>query len=97
MAVIWFMIGFGAGLFILSFWKYILIAVIAAVILPVALIAFGLSIPITPETVVNALLTGIEMLTDILARNRYSLYGFVAGAAIGLAVAVLRLQRAARG
>ena len=97
MAVIWFMIGFGAGLFILSFWKYILIAVIAAVILPVALIAFGLSIPITPETVVNALLMGIEMLTDILARNRYSLYGFVAGAAIGLAVAVLRLQRAARG
>ena len=96
-AVIWFMIGFGAGLFILSMWKYLLIAVVAAIILPIALAAFGVALPITPEAVMNALLTGIEMLADVLARNRYSLYGFVAGAALGLAVAVLRLKNSMKG
>ncbi len=95
-AIIWFMIGFGAGLAILSFWKYILAATIAAVILPVVLAIIGLPLPITPEAVVDALLYGIDRLADILSRNRYSIYGFAAGAALGLAVAAIRLQRAAR-
>jgi uncharacterized membrane protein YvlD (DUF360 family) len=95
-AVIWFMIGFGAGLFILSFWKYFIAAVVIAIALPIVLPLFGLSIPITPETVTKAFVTGINMLADLLAENRYSMYGFIAGAVLGLFTALLRLQRSIR-
>jgi hypothetical protein len=95
-AVIWFMIGFGAGLFILSFWKYFIAAIVIAIALPIVLPLFGLSIPITPETVTKAFTTGINLLADLLAENRYSMYGFIAGAVLGLFTALLRLQRSIR-
>ncbi len=92
-AVVWFMIGFGAGLFILSFWKYFIAAVVIAIALPIVLPLFGLSIPVTPETVTKAFTTGINMLADLLAENRYSMYGFIAGATLGVFTAIIRLQR----
>jgi fumarate reductase subunit D len=95
-AVIWFMIGFGAGLFILSFWKYFIAAIVIAIALPIVLPLFGLSIPMTPETVTKAFTTGINLLADLLAENRYSMYGLIAGAVLGLFTALLRLQRSIR-
>jgi uncharacterized membrane protein YvlD (DUF360 family) len=95
-AVIWFMIGFGAGFFILSFWKYFIAAIVIAIALPIVLPLFGLSIPMTPETVTKAFTTGINLLADLLAENRYSMYGFIAGAVLGLFTALLRLQRSIR-
>jgi hypothetical protein len=95
-AVLWFMIGFGAGLFILSLWKYIIIGVVVAIIAPIILAVLGLNIPLTPETVVDALLRGVDMLADVLSRNRYAMYGFIVGAALGFIVAILRLQRSVK-
>jgi fumarate reductase subunit D len=95
-AVIWFMLGFGAGLFILSFWKYFIAAIVVAITLPIVLPLIGLNIPLTPEAVTRAFTTGINMLADLLAENRYSIYGFIAGAVLGLFTALLRLQRSIR-
>lgn len=90
LAVLWFFIGLGVGLFLLRLGIYILVIVIALVMLPIVLSIFGLSSPFTAIDVIDAVKRGIELFATLIADNVYSFAGFVIGAVLGLAVALLR-------
>ena len=90
LAIMWFFIGFGAGLALLRLWKIILIALVAAFLAPLILGAIGLSLPLTPENFAAALVSGIEWFAGLLASRPHGAIGFLAGAALGLILVLAR-------
>ncbi|MEM0461222.1 MAG: hypothetical protein QW318_03370 [Candidatus Caldarchaeum sp.] len=90
LTILWFFIGFGTGLALIRLWKIILIGLVAAFLAPVALAFMGLSLPITPENILDAVVKGLEMFAGLLASRPYGALGFVVGAGIGLALALAR-------
>ncbi|MEM2485625.1 MAG: hypothetical protein QXK69_12945 [Candidatus Caldarchaeum sp.] len=93
-AVIWFMIGFGAGLAVVRLWKYVLIALVTAFLAPFVLSAFfGASLPFTPENVLNAVVKALDFLASFIASNRYSVLGFLLGAVVAAVVSLSGLFR----
>ncbi|MEM0482985.1 MAG: hypothetical protein QXM16_08925 [Nitrososphaerota archaeon] len=66
--VIWFMIGFGAGLAAVRLWKYVLIALVIAFLAPFVLSAFpGVSPPLTPEKMLDAVVKALDFLASLIA------------------------------
>lgn len=93
-AVIWFMIGFGAGLAVVRLWKYVMIALVIAFLAPFILSVFvGFSLSFTPENVLNAMVKALDFLASFIASNSYSVLGFLIGAVIALAVSLSGLFR----
>lgn len=93
-AVIWLMIGFGAGLAVVRLWKYVLISLVVAFLAPFILSFFvGFSLPFTPENVLNAVVKALDLLASFIASNRYSVIGFLIGAVIAVAVTLSGLFR----
>ena len=90
LAIIWFFIGFGAGFFILRLWLYILVGIILAFLLPFILPLLGVSSPFTPEQVIDAIERGITTLATFIAKNNYSITGFILGVVIGTITALVR-------
>jgi len=90
LAVIWFFIGFGAGFFILRLWLYILIGIIIAFLIPFILPLIGIQSPITTGQVINIIEQGITTLAVFIAKNTYSITGFLLGVIIGLIFTFLR-------
>ncbi|MDW8084405.1 MAG: hypothetical protein RMI49_04320 [Candidatus Caldarchaeum sp.] len=91
-SLIWFFIGFGAGLALLRFWKIIAITVAVAVLLPIIINLVGLVSPISSEQVVQALFQGINLFANILSANPYSALGFILGLVIGVIIFILRIR-----
>jgi len=93
-AVIWFMIGFGAGLAVVRLWKYVLIALVAAFLAPLVIPALlGVSLNFTAENMVDAVVKALDYLITFLASNRYSVMGFLIGAVLAVAFSLSRLVR----
>ncbi len=90
LAVIWFFIGFGAGLALMRFWKVLIVVVVLAVLLPFIVSLAGVSSPISSEQVIAAFFNGINLLASLLASNNYSALGFIIGVALGLVTYALR-------
>lgn len=92
LSVTWFLIGFGAGLALLRFWKLVLASFVVVLLAPVVLPALGISLPfsITPDNMVDLMARGVQMLASFLSRNQLGALGFLAGAALGLLTTILR-------
>ncbi len=90
LAIIWFFIGFGAGLALLRFWKVLILVVVLAVLLPFIISLAGVSSPLTPEQVIAAFFNGVNLLASLLASNNYSALGFIVGVILGLLTYALR-------
>lgn len=88
--LIWFFIGFGAGLALLKFWKVVVAVVLVAVFLPFVVSLAGISAPFTSDQALIALYRGIEMFAGILTANPYSTLGFILGLVLGLVIFILR-------
>ncbi|MCS7110382.1 MAG: hypothetical protein NZ956_02800 [Candidatus Caldarchaeum sp.] len=92
LTVIWFFIGFGAGLALLRFWKILIVVVLVAVLFPFVVSLAGVSAPFTPEQVINAFINGISLLAGILGSNPYSALGFMLGVILGLITFIIRAR-----
>jgi uncharacterized membrane protein (Fun14 family) len=90
LAIVWFFIGFGAGLALLRLWKIVLIALVAAFLAPLILGLMGISLPVTPENIVDAIVSGIEWFAGLLASRTYGALGFLIGAVLGLVFSLMR-------
>ena len=90
LAIIWFFIGFGIGIFLLRLGLYLLAIVIAAVMIPIVASLLGVGLPFTAGDVVDAVSRGLEMVAQLIAGNQYAFAGFVLGAILGFALAMLR-------
>ncbi|MEM2237656.1 MAG: hypothetical protein QXR26_08805 [Candidatus Caldarchaeum sp.] len=90
LAVVWFFIGFGAGVAVIRFWKILLAVVVIAVLLPIVISIAGLRSPLTSEDVVNAFIRGLNMFVSIIASNQFAALGFLLGVVLGVITFVLR-------
>lgn len=92
LSLIWFFIGFGAGLALLRFWNILIVTAVIAVLLPIIIDLTGFSTPLTPDRVVRALVDGISLFAKILGSNPDSGLGFIIGLVVGLLIFVLRIR-----
>ncbi|MEN3048195.1 MAG: hypothetical protein ABDH63_05385 [Candidatus Caldarchaeales archaeon] len=87
-SIIWFVIGFGAGMFVISLWKWVLAAMIVALIAPLVLAPLG--VPLSPELVIETAVSGVEWFARFLVSRVPMFAGFLVGLVLSVVLKVFR-------
>ncbi|MCS7127003.1 MAG: hypothetical protein NZ953_01220 [Thaumarchaeota archaeon] len=87
-SIIWFAIGFGAGMFVIRFWAVVLAAIIVALIAPLILAPLGVTL--SPELVIGTAVGGVEWFARFLVSRAPMFAGFIVGLVLSLFLKFLR-------
>ncbi|MEM1942820.1 MAG: hypothetical protein QXO30_03645 [Candidatus Caldarchaeum sp.] len=90
LAILWFLLGFGAGYVAIKLWKVLLVVIVVALLAPIILGMLGLAGAPPAESVLAAFINGLYLLAAVIGSNQFSVIGFVLGVIVGLVVSLAR-------